>query len=79
MAFDGTNLWIASGDNVAELSPLATIGTFSVMSGSPAGIAFDGTNMWVITDSGSVSLTCRRAAPWSAPSSWTTACPGAAT
>ena len=60
IAFDGTNMWVASADDgtVTKLSPTGTtLDTFNVGMG-PGAITFDGTNMWVVNiwDSNVVEL-----------------------
>jgi hypothetical protein len=60
VAFDGTNIWVASqttSGTVSELSASsgAVVGTYSVGS-NPQAVAFDGTNIWVANySSGSVT------------------------
>jgi len=48
VAFDGANIWVASGSGVTELraSDGQLLGTFATGSG-PGGVTYDGANMWV--------------------------------
>jgi DNA-binding beta-propeller fold protein YncE len=59
IAFDGTNIWTANGndDTVSKLraSDGKLLGTFPA-AGGPYGIAFDGTNIWLSGDAYVIEL-----------------------
>src|SRR5579859_3038064 len=58
VAFDGANIWVtnAKSNNVIKLrtSDGATLGTFSLPTGTARCVAFDGANIWVASSNSGV-------------------------
>lgn len=54
IAFDGSSMWVANNSGAStiqklQLSTMAILGTYTISTGAPTGLAFDGTSIWVGT------------------------------
>lgn len=60
MAFDGTNMWVASVTDccVNKITPTGVITSYGPTGKGPTGIAFDGTNMWTANGGSGVLSAC---------------------